>query len=249
MIRLELEAGRHHWELTDALPVPNAPRILRTENIAGGARVIVEPVAAATQYQLELSRDGGTTWTKVELQSGPGLAVGGLHDGEKVHVRALALNELHSSAPGAEYPIYATNQPPPPPDGLRVGLTDGAATITWGEILGASEYRLYARLRTEGESRLLYRGMDRSHIDRRHFIRACNSIPGQSAGGAKETVIEYCVTAVNGNGESTRSYPADTDPTSWRNWDPRPGERFRRVTSFANDSPPSTSEWPRYYPE
>ena len=249
MIRFELKAGRHHWELTDTLPVPNAPRILRTETIAGGARVIVEPVAAATQYQLELSKDGGTTWTKVELQSGSELAVGGLHDGEKVHVRALALNALHSSAPGADYPIYATNQPPPPPDGLRVGLTDGAATITWGEILGASEYRLYARLRSEGEFRLLYRGIDRSHIDRRHFIRACNPIPGQSGESAKETVIEYYVTAADGNGESTRSYPADTDPASWRNWDPRPGERFRRVTSFANDSPPSTSEWPRYYPE
>ena len=249
VIRFELEAGRHHWELTDTLPVPNAPRILRTENIAGGARVIVDPVAAATQYQLELSKDGGTTWTKVELQSGPRLSVSGLRDGEKVHVRALALNELHSSAPGAEYPIYVTNQPPPPPDGLRVGLTDGAATITWGEILGASEYRLYARVRSEGEFRLLHRGIDRSHIDRRSFIRPCHSIPGQSAEGAKETVIEYCVTALNGNGESTRSHPADTDPASWRNWDPMPGERFRRVTSFATDSPPSTSEWPRYYRE
>ncbi len=249
MIQFEMEAGRHHWELTDTLPVPNAPRVLRTENIAGGARVIVEPVAAATRYQLELSRDGGTTWTKVESQSGPQLSVGGLRDGDKVHVRALALNELHSSAPGAEYPIYVSNHPPPPPDGLRVGLTDGAATITWGEILGASEYRLYARLRSEGEFRLLYRGIERSHVDRRPFIRTCHSIPGQSAEGAKETVIEYCVTALNGNGESTRSYPADTDPASWRNWDPMPGERFRRVTSFAIDSPPSASEWPRYYPE
>jgi len=249
MIRFELDAGRHHWELTDTLPVPNPPRILRTENFAGGARVIVEPVAGATRYQLELSRDGGTTWTKVELQNGPGLSVGGLRDGEKGHVRALALNERHSSAPGAEYPIYATQQPPPPPDGLRVGLTEGAATVTWGEVLGASEYRLYARLRSETDFRLLYRGIDRNHIDRQRFIRACHSIPGPSPEGAKETVIEYCVTAVNGNGESTRSYPADTDPASWRNWDPRPGEPFRRVTSFASDSPASTSEWPRYYPE
>jgi len=249
MIRFELEAGRHHWELTDTLPVPNAPRILRTENLAGGARVIVEPVGAATRYQLELSKDGGTTWTKLEAQDGPRLSVGGLRDGEKAHVRALAANERHSSAPGAEYPIYATNQPPPPPDGLRAQLADGAATITWGEILGASEYRLYARLRSEGEFRLLHRGIDRIHLDRRPGIRACDSIPGQAIPGANEAVIEYCVTAVNGNGESARSYPADTDPASWRNWDPMPGERFRRVTSFAVDSPPSMSEWDRYYPE
>jgi hypothetical protein len=249
VIRVELEAGRHHWELTDAVPAPNAPRILRTENIAGGASIIVEPVAAATQYRLELSKDGGTTWTEADRQSVPKLAVSGLLDGEKVQVRALGSNELHTSAPGEEYPIYATSQPPPPPDGLRVELAEGTATITWGEVLGASEYRLYGRSRSEGDFRLLHRGMARSYIDRGSAIRACQSIPGQSAKGGGETVIEYYVTAVNGNGESARSYPADTDPASWRNWNPMPGEPFRRVTSFAADSPPSASEWPRYYPE
>ncbi len=248
-VRFELEAGRHHWELTETLPVPKAPRIVRTENIAGGARVIVEPVAAAARYVLELSRDGGATWTHVQSQFEPRLSADGLRDGEKVHVRALAANELHTSEPGPEYPIYATDYPPPPPDGLRVALADGTADITWGEILGSSEYRLYAKLRTELDYRLLYRGTDRRHIDRRAFIRACDTIPGQSAPGARLTVVEYCVTALNGNGESIRSYPADTDPASWRNWNPMPGERFRRVTSFAADSPPSAGEWPRYYPE
>jgi hypothetical protein len=248
-IRFELEAGRHHWELTDTLPVPNAPRILRTENRAGGARVIVEPVAAATESRLELSRDGGISWTRPGTQSGSQLSVDGLRDGEKVHVRALASNALLSSAPGAEYPIYASSQPPPPPDGLRVKLADGAAIITWGEILGASEYCLYCRANPEGEFRLLHRGIDRSHVDHRSVIRGCHEVPGQTAKGARETVIEYCVTAVNGNGESARSHPADTNPGSWRNWDPMPGERFRRVTSFAADSPASTGSVPRYYPE
>ena len=249
VIRVELDSGKHHWELTDTLPVPNAPRILRTENRTGGARVIVAPVASATQYRLELSQDGGASWTQADWQSGPHLVVADLRDGEKVHVRAVARNELRSSAPGAEYPIYATNQPPPAPDGLRVKLAEGAATITWGEILGASEYRIYARLQSEGEFRLIHRGIERSHIDRQAAIRACQEIPGQSGEGSKQTVIEYCVTAVNGNGESARSYRADTDPASWRNWDPKPGERFRRVTSFAADAPAAASEWPRYYPE
>ena len=247
-VRFELEAGRHHWELTDTLPVPNAPRILRTENHAGGARVIVEPVAAATEYRLELSRDGGISWTRPVTQSGSQLSVDGLRDGEKVHVRAIASNALHSSAPGAEYPIYASSQPPPPPDGLRVKLADGAATITWGEILGASEYCLYCRANPEGEFRLLHRGIDRSHVDHRSVIRGCHEIPGPSAKNTRQTVIEYCVTAVNGNGESARSHPADTHPASWRNWDPMPGERFRRVTSFATDSQDSTNEGARYYP-
>jgi hypothetical protein len=61
--------------------------------------------------------------------------------------------------------------------------------------------------------------------------------------------VQYYVTASNGNGEGARSRMADTNPASWRNWDPRPGETFRRVLSFTPDSPPSTSAWPRYYPE
>ncbi len=244
-----LDAGQHHWELTDTLPVPLAPRIVRTENFAGGARIIIGPVASATHYPLELSRDGGTTWTPVAATGGPELSVTGLSDGEKVHVRARALNAEHTSAPGAEYPLYVSNRPPAPPDGLRVGLAAGAATLTWGEILGASEYRLYGRLKSERDFQRLYHGLERSHVDRRSTLRACDAIPGKTPRSTPDAVAEYYVTAVNGNGESARSHPADTDPASWRNWDPKPGERFRRVTSFAVDSPASASEWPRYYPE
>ena len=246
---IDLEPGRHHWELTEALPVPIAPRIVRTENYAGGARVIVEPVAAATQYRLELSKDGGSTWAAAQVQSAPELKVSALTDGEKVHVRCLALNSMHASAPGEEYPLYVTKHPPSPPDGLRVRLSNGAATINWGEILGVTEYRLYARTKTEKEFHLLYRGTDRSYADKRAGIRACDSIPGQATDVTDPAIVEYCVTALNGNGESVRSSFADTNPASWRNWDPMPGERFRRVTSFAPDSPPSTSDWPRYYPD
>lgn len=249
MIRFELEAGQHRWELTDTLPRPNPPRIVRTENFAGGARVMVEKVAAATHYRLELSADGGVSWIRVEQKSGSAMAVDGLRDGEKVHVRAVAMNDLHSSEPGAEYPLYITHQPPPAPDGLRVALTDGMAQVTWGEILGASEYRLYARLRTERDYQLIHRGLERSYSDRRSIIRAPNEAPGQPATGQRGAIVEYYVTAVNDIGESVRSFGADTDPASWRNWDPKPGERFRRVTSFAADSPPSASEWSRYYPE
>lgn len=249
MLHVPLTAGRHHWELTTTLPVPSSPRVLRTENHAGGAWVVSESVASATRYQLELSRDGGATWSKVDIQTGPRLSVGGLPEGAKVHVRVVALNDLHSSPPGAEYPIYISDQPPEPPDGLRVGLADGMATITWGEVLGVSEYRLYGRLRSESEFRLLHRGLERVHLDRRPFIRRSHPIPGSPLPGGGGAVVEYCVAAVNANGEGIRSHPADTDPTSWRNWDPMPGEPFRRVTSFAADSPAATSEWPRYYPE
>jgi hypothetical protein len=246
---LDLTQGRHHWELTDALPVPIAPRIVRTENFASVARIIIEPVAGATQYRLELSKDGGSTWAALGAQGAAELEVSGLEDQEKVHVRVVALNSMHASAPGAEYPLYVTNRPPPPPDGLRVELSNGAASVSWGQILGASEYRLYARVKMKDEFHLLYRGTNRSFLDKRDGIIACNSVPGQSTGATDQAIVDYYVTALNGNGESVRSRIANTDPAAWRNWDPMPGERFRRVTSYEIGSPLSTNEWPRYYPD
>ena len=245
---IDLDAGQHHWELTDALPVPLAPSIIRTENRAGGARVIISPVASATQYRLELSKDDGATWTTIGVQSRPEIDATGLANGQKVHVRAVALNASNSSAPGPEYPLYVTNQPPPTPDGLQVNLAQGAATVTWGEVLGASEYRLYVRAKGDQEFHLLYKGLDRTYLDQRPSIQPPNAIPGPSANAAPTGIVEYMIAAVNGNGESPISRAADTDPASWRNWDPKPREPFRRVYSYPQDTPQQTGEPPRYYP-
>jgi hypothetical protein len=62
-------------------------------------------------------------------------------------------------------------------------------------------------------------------------------------------IVEYQISATNKNGESAMSFAANTDPASWRNWDPMPGEPFRRVEGFDPASPPSASEFARYYPE
>jgi hypothetical protein len=124
---------------------------------------------------------------------------------------STALTALHESLPGPEYPLYVTSDPPVAPDGLHVELSDGAATLTWGEILGVTEYRLYARAAGTGEFRILAR-------------------------------------AVNGNGEGPKSRTAGTNPASWRGWDPRPGESFRRAYSLSPDSPSSPNTESAYYP-
>lgn len=244
---VNLKAGRHRWELTDALPVPVAPEILRTENRAGGARVFIAPVASATQYRLELSQDNGVTWSQVGVQNAPEIEVSGLVNGNKVHVRAVALNSMHESAPGREYPLYVTADPPPAPDGLHVDLSEGLATITWGQVLGVSEYRLYARPAGRGSFQLLYRGRDTIYQDKRPGIQRLNEVPGNLANPALQ-LTEYCVSAANENGEGPKSRPADTNPASWRNWDPRPGEAFRRVYAFPPDAPELPGTEPRYYP-
>lgn len=246
---IDLAAGQHHWELTDQLPMPIAPVVLRTENHAGGARVILTEVASASQYRLELSKDSGATWIPLPAQAQPQIELSGLTNGQKVHVRGVAINALHESKPGVEYPIYITDQPSAPPDGLHVDLSDGAATVTWGEVLGANEYRLYGKVDVESKFQLLYRGLERSYRDKRPGIRACDATPGETSAVSRDLIVQYYVTASNGNGEGARSRIADSNPASWRNWDPRPGEPFRRVLSFPPDSPPSASEWPRYYPE
>jgi hypothetical protein len=226
---IELAEGSHHWELTDTLPVPVAPRVVRTENHAGGARVIASAVASATQYRFELSKDSGATWTPIGLETAPQFSASGLADEQKFHVRVVALNPMHESAAGPEYPLYVTKNPPSPPDGIHVDLSDGAATVSWGEVLGVSEYRLYARSADERDFRLVYRGLDRIFHDQRPGIRAANPNPSDVAAAMQTGIIEYCVAAFNDNGEGARSRTADTNPASWRNWDPKPGEPFRRT--------------------
>ncbi|HVU45133.1 MAG TPA: hypothetical protein VHD85_03340 [Terracidiphilus sp.] len=247
---IDLKEGQHEWELSDTLPVPQAPRIERTENIAGGARVLIAPCAGASRYRLELSKDGGEAWSVVTVSDKTESAVTGLQDGEKVHVRAIALNGVHESTPGPEYPVYVTKDTPLPPDGLHVDLADGAATVTWGEVLGVTEYRLYAKTAESRDFRLLYRGLERTYIDKKAGIQAPLLRPDPGAASGHKDLIEYCVTAVNGNGEGVRSRLANTNPASWRNWDPRPGEPFRR--DFADNSPSASirvpTTWPHYYP-
>ncbi len=247
---VQLEQGHHHWELTDTLPVPIAPRVLRTENHAGGARVFIASVASATQYRVEISKDNGATWTSAGLHNEPTLLISGLPDRQKIHLRAVALNSIHESVPGNEYPLYVTKDPPPPPDGLLVVLADGAATLSWGEVLGVMEYRLYARAAGESQFRPLYRGLERVYQDKRPGIRASDLIPREVGPAPHPPLVEYCVTAVNGNGEGPRTPTADTDPTSWSNWDPRPNEPFRRDfdDQAASASIRMRTQWPHYYP-
>jgi hypothetical protein len=129
-------------------------------------------------------------------------------------------------------------------------LANGAATLTWGEVLGVTEYRLYARAPSEKSFRLLYRGLDRTYVDKQAIIQAALPSPDPDAMRDYKNLIGYCVTAVNGNGEGARSPIVDTNPASWRNWDPAPGEPFRR--DFADDSPSAsirtTTAWPHFYP-
>ena len=132
-------------------------------------------------------------------------------------------------------------------------LAKGSASLTWGEVLGVTGYRLYRRLQGSASWELAYHGLDRAFSDRRPDIVAPFYTPGASANiryaGPAYPIYEYAVSAVDGNGEGPRCRPIDTDPASWLNWDPMPGEPFRRRFTY-NDFPyyendPTSVYYPR----
>jgi hypothetical protein len=221
-----LVAGKHHWEITAGVPWPAAPEITRTENVNGGTTVFVKPVAAATQYRFAVSADNARTWKDVGQSNQPSFTISGLSNGTKIHVRAVAVNAGRQSDPGPEYPVYVTDKTPLPPTGLKLESFSGKIVLHWGQVLGVTEYRLYRREKGQNQFTAIYRGLQ-----------------NQFSEPPAKAVVEYRVTAVNRNGEGAASEIIDTDPKSWRNWDPRPGEPFRRTSVVRH-----AEGVPDYYP-
>lgn len=206
--------------------MPLAPVVLLTHNFQNGATVVIAPSAAATKYRLQWTGDNGRTWTDGGESGGNTFDLRGLTAERKIHVRAIAMNADHQSEPGPEYPVYVTSKAPAPPDGLMLDLEDGRIAVSWGQVLGVSKYRLYRRKLAGGDFGLVYDGESRRFSD-----------PGAS-------MVEYRVTGVNGNGEGAPSHAVSADPASWLNWDPAPGEPFRR-----NNVRGVKQSNPDYYPQ
>jgi hypothetical protein len=255
-LQVQARPGMHRWELTASLPMPAAPTVLRTENKSGGAAVHFVPVAGATSYRLELSKDGGKTWAAQGSAPASPIELARMSNGTKVHVRLIAANEKRESAPGPEYPIYISDQKPAAPDGLWLQLRKDHVTASWGEVLGASGYQLYRRVKGTERFEKVYSGSARTHAGSAPGVIPALDEPGVSANAVREIpphkVYEYAVTAVNGNGESKLSTPVTSDPTNWVNFDPKPGEKFRRRYTYNTTNYTilgREEDIQRYYPE
>ncbi len=251
-----LSSGRHRWELSRNLRAPPAPVVLRTANHSGGATLDFSVSGGATEYRVEISDDSGKSWMMLTKGTSPHIDLTGLRNGAKVHVRGIAANGQRASSPGPEYPIYVRAHAPSSPDGLHVELETGKATLTWGEVLGASAYRLYRRRQGETAFQQIYAGPKRRFDDTASGIVPAFARPGARANATRDSstylVYEYAVSAVNGNGESRTAPAIDTDPTSWANWDLKPGEPFRRrftynTTNYLNVGQEGLVD--RYYPK
>ncbi len=232
---LLLPAGTKSWEVTTSLPVPVPPQILRTEDEPAGAAIFFTEVASAAGYRIEVSTDGGVSWQSkgASLQSPYYLT--GLQENVKVHVRVIAFNPENESGPSAIYPVYLTNEAPHAPDGLKVAIDEGKIALTWGEVLGVQEYRLYRRVKGAQKAELIYSGLNRNYTD---LTTSDQSV----------TVYEYTVSSRNKKGEGKPSYPVNSDPATWLNWDPKPGEPFRRRYNYRQSNERALLNEEIYYP-
>jgi hypothetical protein len=193
-------------------------------------------IPGATTYRIELSNDNARTWKPAGQTDATSFTLQGLQNGHKYHARLIAANSDHSSEAGPEYPIYASADPPAFPDGLKVILSKDRVDTTWGEVLGVREYHLYRRAHGSTEYKLVYAGPDRKFTDHATGVVPGLARPGILANALHDksgyTVYEYAVASLNGNGESPKSPIVDTNPASWTNWDPKPGEPFRRRYTY-----------------
>ncbi|GAA2345226.1 fibronectin type III domain-containing protein [Dactylosporangium salmoneum] len=214
-VTVALPAGRHRWELTTHAPRPAPAGVRRTVSAGAAAEVHFTPVPAAEEYLVQLSEDGGDTWRTAATARTSPCRLTGLADGTKLHVRVVAANSRHQAPPGADYPLYVTDAPPAPPHGLAPRPVPGGVELSWGEVLGASGYRVLRRRRGEAGYREIFAGLAFSYIDRA-------AAPGD----------EYAVAAENGNGLGPPSAPVPADPGSWRHWHPPVPLTFRRTHTY-----------------
>ena len=230
---IALPAGRHTWEVTAANPEPVQPDFLQSESTRSGAILRGSAVRGATQYEFARSEDDGASWTLLATAPQPTHEVHALVPGRKYHVRMRA---IHGSRPGPwcdETPIYATDQPPVPPDGLCVELTPDGASVTWGRLLGITGYRLYRRAGITAAFTLVYDGLDTAWHD-----------PAPHTGNA---IAAYRVTAMSHIGEGVPSRILAADPASWRTWNPTGDEPYRRTEQRTLGALPNDGIG-RYYP-
>ena len=216
---VHIPSGKHIWNLTSSLPDLPRPEIAGTVNEKDKVLLKVKPVTGADGYQFEYSTDVGKSWITLAKQPGSSLSIKASGKEAKGYVRVMALNKDHESVPSVIYPVYFTKEKPHYPDGLHLEVITGTVRLSWGKVLGCEVYRLYRREKGSLKYQTIYSGWENQFSD--DHVKT-------------KTVYEYAVSAFNGNGESNTCIPINNDPENWLNFDPLPGERFRRSSNRLN---------------
>lgn len=234
-VTVNIPEGKHIWNLTIGLPDLLRPEIDFTRNEKGKVLLGIHPVCGARQYCFEYSTDVGKSWLKLREQSGNVLWISPQGNEHKGYIRVIALNKEHESQASVIYPVYFTNEKPSFPDGLKLVSKSGETYLTWGKVLGSAKYKLYRREKDSEKFRLIYQGKEPHFTDKSIM---------------SEKIYEYAVSSVNGNGESVLCRVVDNDPSNWLNFDPMPGEPFRRsVNLYDGSRDNSGNPVDLYYPD
>jgi hypothetical protein len=251
-VAINIPAGSHKWQLTAGQARPSEPVITDTEYLKEGVRLCYDKAAGAVDYVVEISYDGGSLWQTVGTTQKNEFLLTGLKSG-KCHVRVIARNGEMLSTTANEWPVYVSSDAPHYPEGLSLEIKNDGVVVSWGKVLGTTEYRLYRRAAGEKDFTLIYSGKGNSFKDNstgslpRHY-----TLPGLAANYDKPAVkvYEYAVSAANGFGEGLHSEAITTDPAGWLNWTPAAGLKFNRRTAYW-DSPyvPQNMIPQEYYPD
>jgi len=233
----DLPAGSGSWQLTTGAAVPMAPEITSSLARNDGASVQWSLVPSAKEYRVELSKDGGLTWTPAGTAKEGKFTLSGIKAPEKVHLRVIALNGTTESLPSKDFPVYVTGKPPEAPFGLRLKLGRDEVNATWGQVLGSKEYVLYRRKAGTTAWKEIHRGPEHSFRDQATGVTEHQSDPGLEAKAwrqpeASPSIYEYAVSAVDVVGEGAKSFVATTDPANWRNWYPDVPLHFIRRSAY-----------------
>lgn len=234
-ILVNIPAGKHIWNLTVGQPDLPRPEIDFTRNEKGKVFFAIHPVSGSANYRFEYSTDVEKSWVKLNEQTKTQILIKALGNEAKGYVRVIALNKEHESEPSIIYPVYFTSEKPHYPDGLKVSIGKGEIDLTWGKVLGCTEYKLFRRIKDSAKFQLIYSGNKNHYTD---TLLSGNEID------------DYAITSINGNGDSGLSNVVNSDPSSWLNFDPMLGEPFRRsVNLYDGSRDNSGNPVELYYPE
>ena len=220
VVEFMLSPGCSTWEWTDRMPVPGVVEITGADVSAHKIHLQWQPVPAAESYQAAISRDSGLTWTEAANVRGDasGCILQDMTPGDRFHVRVRARNDASAGPWSAPYPLQATDALPEAPEGLRLARIARGLRLSWGRPQGAGSFRLWKQERQGGDFYLIYEGGNQEYTD------------GAAQNVSSENDAAYCVSVVNGNGESPRSQMIWAGRGGPADWDPRPEEGFRRYS-------------------
>lgn len=243
---INLPEGKHHLEYVvgDARPMPS--EIVASEYGKNNCRIFIKKAESAAKVAVELSYDGGLSWSRLAETDTEEYLLTNLKKG-KCHVRVLSLNGSREALSAQEYPVYVNNQAPHYPDGLQLRIHDGVTDLSWGRVLGVRKYLLYRKVRGSDKFELIYEGESTSFCDCASRNNVCDRHPSDISGG---DYTQYYVLAENGRGRSDPSPVIYANPSSWKAWYPSAELKFKRRSAFWAEPYVNAEDMPQmYYPD